>query len=117
MNVQFSSFADSGVLSKERLILKALTNLDIGDYAVFRSRVSDGGPTAGWKGAYWFPDVSVSANDLIVLYTKEGVQSTKVLKSGRTAHFFYWGRSEAMWGDQKHGAVVLRISDWQFEVP
>ncbi len=117
MNLQFSSFAEPGVLSNERLILKASAALNVGDYVILRSLVSDGNPTAGWKGAYWFPDLEVSANDLVVLYSKKGSQSTKVLKSGRTAHFFYWGRTEPMWGNNGHGAVILLASEWDFQTP
>lgn len=117
MNLVFSSFAEPRNLATERIILKALKEVDIGDYAIFRSIVSEGSPTPGWKGAYWFPDITVNANDLIVLYTKGGSHSTKALADGRTAHFFYWGRDEAMWGDKRHGAVIVLVSEWAFHTP
>lgn len=118
MNLEFRSFADSGNPSKERIVLKALKDLDVGEFAVLRSGVGNDGesPTAGRKIAYWFPDKKVKANDLIVLYTKKGSQSSKVLQNGHTAHFFYWGRDEALWGDKQFGAVVSEIWDWDFRV-
>jgi hypothetical protein len=118
MNLEIRSFADAGDLSNERIIFKALTDLDVGDYAVFRSAVGANGnlPISGRKMAYWFPDTKVKANDLVVLYTKTGSVSSKPLDLSRTAYFFYWGRSEALWGDKQFGAVLLEIAGWEFKV-
>lgn len=118
MNLQIRSFVGAGDLSKERIIFKALTVLDVGNYAVFRSGVGTSGdePTAGRKMAYWFPDSKVKANDLVVLYTKKGSSSSKLLERGQTAYFFYWGRDEALWADKQFGAVLLEVADWEFKV-
>ena len=119
MNLEIRSFADVGDLSKERIILKALMDLDIGGYAVLRSAVGSSGrtPTSGRKIAYWLPDEEIKANDLVILYTKRGSRSAKPMERGGTAYFFYWGREEVLWNDDKFGAVLLEISDWHFEVP
>jgi hypothetical protein len=114
MNVAISSFADVGDLEKERLVLKIVKDVDIGDYAVFCTSISsDGKATAGPKKAYWFPDDVVKSGDLVILYTKQGTSSTKELDDGRTAHFYYWRQEQALW-DSKHGAVVLEISEWVY---
>lgn len=118
MNLEIRSFADAGELSKERIVLRATTDVDVGDYAVFRSGVSsDGNPTSGRKSAYWFPNGAVKAGDSIVLYSKKGQKSTKRLEDGRTAHFFYWGKQEALWGSPEFCAVVLEVLDWEYKVP
>lgn len=119
MNLEIRSFAGVGDLQKERIVLKALADLDVGDYAILRSGVGSSGrtPTSGRKIAYWFPDEDVQANDLVVLYTKKGSRSTKPIEGGGTAYFFYWGRDEALWNDDKSGAVLLEVSAWQFEAP
>lgn len=119
MNLEIRSFADAGNLLKERIILKALTDLDVGEYAVFRSGVGSRGgtPTSGRKIAYWFPDEDVKADDLVVLYTKRGSRGAKGIEGGRTAYFFYWGRDEPLWNDDKFGAVLLEVADWEFELP
>ena len=118
MNLNISSFADAGNVDKERLVLKARVGLDIGKYAVFCTELSqDGAATAGSKLAYWFPDEEVKANDLVVLYTKRGISRKKELDTNRTAHFFYWGHEEALWGNGENGAVVLQVARWSKKAP
>jgi len=115
MNLEIRSFADPGDIQKERLILKASSDTDVGDYAVLRSLIgSSDGPTSGRKRAYWFPDTDVKAGDLVVLYTKKGSLSKKPLVGGGgTVHFFYWGSDIPLW-DENHCAVLLFASEWDF---
>lgn len=119
MNLEITSFAGAGDLLRERIVLKARRDLDVGDYAVLRSAVGsgEGTPTSGRKIAYWFPNEDVRANDLVVLYTKKGSRGSKPIEGGHTAYFFYWGRDEALWDDHNFGAALLEVRDWQFEVP
>lgn len=119
MRLEITSIADTGDVSKERIVMKAVTDLDVGDFAVFKSSVGSTGqePTAGRKAAYWFPDENVVTGDLVVLYTKRGSRSTKRLDSGGTVYFFYWGKDESQWGDSQSGVVLLEVADWQFRLP
>jgi hypothetical protein len=119
MKLEILSFADAGDISKERLVLKARADIDVGEYAVLRSMTGASGskPTSGRKAAYWFPDVEVKAGDLVILYTKTGTRSTKALESGSTAYYFYWKKDGPQWGDGEYGAVLLEVADWQFKTP
>lgn len=119
MNLEITSFADTGNIVKERIVLTAVTDVDIGDYFVINSRASSDGvsATAGHKTAYWFPDEKVKANDMVILYTKAGVKRTKQLESGRTAYFYYWGLTEAQWNREGRGAVLLEAADWEYKIP
>ncbi|MBV8891180.1 MAG: hypothetical protein JO062_17805 [Bryobacterales bacterium] len=118
MRLEITSFADAGNHENERLVIKAQSDLDIGDYLVLYSATSrKGGPVSGRKSAYWFPDGLIEAGDLIVVYTKAGTTSTKELSSGRTAHFYYWGLDKPLWGDANKTAVILRVSDWTYKTP
>lgn len=113
MKVKISSFADAGIFQKERVIFKVEADVELGMYAVFCTALSSSGKaTAGRKTAYWFPDGEIKKDDLVVLYTKRGDSSTKELSNGRTAHFFYWGGDQAMWGNGGNGAVLLHASEW-----
>jgi hypothetical protein len=116
MMLEISSFADAGVHEKERLVLKAVGDVDIGKYGVFRSGVSDGAPISGSKIAYWFPDQRVKAGDLIVLYTKKGTSSKKEISGGHTAYFYYWHRENSLWGSGERTAVLFRIAEWTHQI-
>jgi len=118
MKLVINSFAGDGIFGKERLILKATEDLDLGDYVVFCSETfPDGGVVSGRQSAYWFPDEQIKQNDLVVLYTKKGISSKKTLSNERTAHFFYWGEKENRWSAEGYGVVVLRVGDWVAEAP
>ncbi|WP_156480591.1 hypothetical protein [Aquipseudomonas alcaligenes] len=118
MKLAITSFAEPGNIQKERIVLKAHEDIELGHYAIFRSKTSDDGKaTSGRKIAYWFPDGKIKKNDLVVLYSKKGISSQKELEGGRTAHFFYWGEPNAIWNDTKYTAVVLRSAEWTAKSP
>jgi hypothetical protein len=101
-----------GEIEKERIVYRALYDVDIGDYAVFRCRTSKndldmilGGNFSG----YWLPDVEVKAGDLVVLYTKRGLRSEKRVEN-TTSRFFYWNRINAVWVPGYTAALVKTVS-------
>jgi hypothetical protein len=112
MMLEIASFAEPGNHEKERLVIKALSDLDVGKYVVLVSTVSaTQTPTSGRKTAYWFPDQLIKAGDLVVLYTKSGVTSHKKIVGG-TAYFYYWGLTKPLWGTGQNTAVLARITEW-----
>jgi hypothetical protein len=119
MKLEIRSFADSGDLDHERVTFRALEDMDIGEYLVLRSnKGSEGGPISGAKDAYWFPDQMVKEGDLIILYTKKGARSKKLLESGKTAHFFYWRHDRPFWGSEPDNVVVLMLAtEWVHKTP
>jgi len=117
MDVTISSIADAGHDAKERLILKVLKDTDAGYFAVFRTRFEDNAMTNRVSRAFWFPMRPVKQGDLIVLYTKPGDEGEKMLRNGRTAYFFYWGRNEAQWSDASYRPVVVSTPEWDFVSP
>lgn len=116
MMLEISSFADVGAHESERLILKALSDIDIGKFGVFRSGVSDGSPISGSKSAYWFPDQLVKAGDLVILYSKTGKSSKKEIAGGHTAYFYYWHHDKPLWGTGEKTAVLFRIAEWKHKI-
>lgn len=119
MKLIISRFTETGNLSKERLVLIATEDVDIGDYVVMRSkRGESGNPKSGAKSAYWFPDVTVKAGDLVVVYTKKGASSKKTLDNGKVVHFYYWHLSNAIWGEEHaNTAVLLNVMEWKHKSP
>jgi hypothetical protein len=118
MNLTIFSFADAGNIQKERIVLVAKEDLEVGEFAVFISRTSEEGlASSDGQQAFWFPDGKVRANDLVVIYTKGGADSTKLLSSNRTAHFFYWDLDAPVWAGNKNTAVVIHIDKWAHRNP
>ena len=112
MQVKIGYVADEGDLDRERLVLRAKRNADIGDFLLIRTSVRDGEVTTDVKDSFWFPDRSVSAGDLVVVYSKAGSDRKKKIEGGRTAHFFYWGQEAPLWDDESFAAVLLHAPDW-----
>lgn len=113
MNLKIKSIAEKGDFQKERLVIRVLNDTDVGDYVLLRTGLSDGEVTTGVHNTFWFPFKNVKAGDLVVLYSKRGSQNEKELDGGRKAHFFYWGRTEALWGTHDKGVVLLYAPTWE----
>ena len=119
MTLEIQKFADPGDLDKERIVFKVIESLDLGMYVVLRSGAGDEGrPKSGSKSAYWFPDSAVNVGDLVVLYTKSGRSSKKVLNTEKTAHFYYWQQTVPFWGsDTATTAVLIKAETWTYKPP
>ena len=117
MKLEIQSIADQGKLEKERLILQASADTDVGDYVILQSRFSGESVTTIIRHTFWPPYKPVQAGDLVVLYTKSGRANTKIMKSGKNAHFFYWGLESAIWGTNDFAPVLLFSPGWDYKDP
>ena len=114
MILKVTAIADRGNYMKERIVMKATQDVDVGNFAMFRAGLlKDGAITSDTTDAFWFPDKSIKANDVVVLYTKKGTASERVLSLGNTVHFYYWGKSEKLWSGSDHAPVLVYTSDWE----
>lgn len=113
MNVQIREIIDAGILEDERLVLKILKDCDIGKYLTFDSTYTQDGKISNLvRHPYWFPDKELKAGDLVVLYTKSGLQSQTSNRDGSTSHFFYRGLERTIWNQEGDCAVLLEVSTW-----
>lgn len=113
MNIEVVDIKNRGERNKERLVLKALSDLDIGYYIVFQTTKTGENTFSGNpERVFWFPDKEVEEGDLIVLYSKKGKNSSRQNKSGNTTHFFYWGQEPPIYKDEKKMAVVIEAKGW-----
>lgn len=117
MKLQISSVADKGVSDKERIILKVLTPVDVGEFLLMQTGFTNTGVNISVYHSYWFPDKLASAGDLVVLYSKQGQASEKELENGRRAHFFYWGLPGAIWNTSNRAPVLLHVDEWKSKSP
>lgn len=113
MNLTISSIADRGDAQKERLVLRAIVDLDVGEYAIFRTMIHDGQATASVDRVFWFPTKLVRAGDLVVLYSKTGEDKDRAQKGGGTVHFFYWQKERPQWAQRGLGPVLVHTPNWE----
>ena len=117
MKIEFQSIVDKGSYQKERLVLKVMADTDIGDYLIIQTGFNNGEVTIKTYHCYWFPYKSVSAGDLVVLYTKPGKTNETDLGNGRKVHFFYWGIESVIWNVKDRSLVVLHAPEWASKSP
>jgi hypothetical protein len=115
MSFDITSIADAGDIDRERVVIKATTDGDIGRFAIFCAKRSSTGVALSGNvpKTFWFTDQKVKAGDFIVLYTKAGTRSSKTSDSGSTSYFFYWGWKTAIW-DEKSKAALIDINSYKY---
>ena len=112
MKLELRSIVAPGDIKNERLTLRALENLDIGDYIVAQTGYIEDSPTTNFSHSLWFPYKLVNKGDLVVIYTKGGSSKERVLDKGNKAHFFYLGLTEPVWNASRKGALILHAPSW-----
>lgn len=117
MKLEIQSIADKGNYQKERLILHATADTDLGDYVIFQTGFSEESVTTNIRHTFWPPYKAVQAGDLMILYTKSGRTNTSAMKSGSNAHFFYWGLNSPIWDASDYAPVLLHSPEWEGKDP
>jgi hypothetical protein len=114
MRIKILSIADRGDSAKERLHLSILVDSNLVNYAVFDTmKLQDGKAVLQTpKHTYWFESHLVKAGDQVVLCTRPGVASQRLVPGGGTIHFFFWGLQNSLWALPDSCAVVVEINDW-----
>jgi hypothetical protein len=120
MNLELVRIDSAGDLERERVVLRATVDTDVGEYAVFRceqAEMPDDVYVGPIPNAYWFPARKLKANDWVVLYSKAGALSEK-RGEGRSAssYFFYWNSDSTLWLAQMV-PVLVETSNWIFGKP
>jgi len=116
MNLLIKKIVDPGNLVNERIILEVQNDDNIGFYGIFKT-IETGEETVSNKirATYWFLDKDIKKGDLVVLYSKIGINTERKETDGSTIHFFYWGLDIAQWQKretEKDAVVLFRIDEW-----
>lgn len=113
MKLAIKYVKDQGVKNDERIILKALDDVDVGAYMLADTTyISEGEVSNKLRHTFWIPDQEVEKDDLVVIYTKEGKDSVKSNKSGNKTYFFYWGLNKTVWNVDEDAAALFLVGDW-----
>lgn len=118
MKLEILHVPDKGNLDKERLVLNAIADTDIGEYAVLQTGFRKESVTTSVYHTYWFPYKRVSEGDLIILYTRTGrIGNEKIMENENKAHFFYWGIEVSIWNHENRAPVILYAPTWKKKNP
>ncbi len=117
MNIAINKTVDRGDLEKERIIFAVKDDDFLGAYLVFKSKkTGEKMVSSKTEATYWFPDKEVKKGDLVVLYTKVGINTEKKNTDGTTSFFFYWGLTDSLWNDSVDAVVLTRLQEWSFRI-
>jgi len=114
MKLEIVRITDRGVANQERLHLTVLADATLSYYVVLKSTLL--GPESVKNSnllSFWFPATPVKAGDQVILYTKNGTNSSEKSPSGYTNHFFYWGVPNTLWNSPDDCAVLIEANEWR----
>ena len=113
MKLKLLYVKDNGDLKNERVVLKAVSRVDIGGYLLSDTTFNDkGGVSNKLRHVYWFPDRLIEPGDFVALYTRKGVDSQRSNKAGTITHWFFWDLDGTIWNKDKDAAVLFEIENW-----
>jgi hypothetical protein len=117
MKLEIRSVKSHGDLANERIMLKAISDVNIGAYMISDTTYqSDHAISNKLRHIFWIPDKDVEEDDLIVIYTKSGTDKrVRNSNSGKSTHFFYWGLEGPIWNKGGDTAVLFFLNDWSFK--
>jgi hypothetical protein len=114
MTIKINYIKDSSTIKKERVVLRVLTDDELGLYFLFKTTENEDNTVANSvSNPFWFPDKTVKAGDLVVIYSREGTPSEVKNKSGSTTHFFYLDSPKTIWNKSSDCAVLLECKSWE----
>ncbi|MEA9842363.1 hypothetical protein [Xanthomonas campestris] len=115
MKINIRGIREAGNLEKERLVLEAVTDTDIGRFLITRNDfIKKGSVSNKIKNSFWLPDQNVETGQLIVVYTKSGKNIIRENKDESKTHFIYLGLGDPLW-EPKDAAVLIEISSWRMK--
>ena len=112
MNLSFVRI-DRGGLDRERLVLKASADTDLGNYVIFVTRhINDDDIASAPVSVLWLPDRNLKRGDFVRVNTRAGTTSQTKNRSGTMTHEIYWGQRESVWSDPTRRPTLLEINEW-----
>ena len=116
MSLKLVGVENPGDLDNERVVLRALADVNIGKYILLRARTSPDNKvfSGAIPAAYWFETITIRMNDFVVLYSKVGTRSQKVGNDGITSYFFYWGFTSPAWTPE-FKPTVIQAATWEWK--
>lgn len=110
MKLKLISFGDAGNMSEERIGFRVLQPCNLKFFVVYHTENKERGFYNRPKHVFWFYPKDVNVGDEVVLYTKDGVDSTEE-RNGHKIHFIYWRLQEPIL-EAGDCIVLSEVNDW-----
>jgi hypothetical protein len=111
---------DAGDIDRERVVLRVDKPVDLLEYLVLNAASSHPARIRDLnQHVFWFPSHEVKPGEFVRLYSRTGVQLTRLGSYGRSQaryHDFFWGKSTPVWMPGSNAAVLIEIAGWRFAV-
>jgi hypothetical protein len=114
MKIKIINVKANGDLERERVVIKVLADDDIGHYILLDTTYNGNTVSNKIQHPYWVPDTEVKRDDLVVIYTKKGVDKTVKNSSDSNTHFLYRGLEKSIWNKDGDCAIIMDIKEWLF---
>lgn len=115
MKIEINYIKDFNDPDKARIVFKVNQPTNLGSYIVAEStQAGEHSVYSEVKNVFWLPDQELHPEDLVVLYTKKGENTSTLNKDGSTTYFYYWGLEQTLSSENK-SCVVLFETSWMFK--
>lgn len=115
MKIKIENVLDKGNLERERVILKVVSDENIGNYVIMDSTFDQEGDVSNTgRHGYKFSSKEVKKGDFICLFTKNKDGSSKSEfknTTGSTTHCFFWGRWATIWNKDSDCFYLMYLLD------
>ena len=118
MKLQIKAVEAPGKIEEERLVIKALADTDIGAYVLLQAGFNTEQKVlnVATYHAFWFPYQEIKSGDLILIYSKKGLDSIRETSDG-TTHLYFKGFERPIWDKPDRAPVLLYAPDWEHKDP
>jgi hypothetical protein len=113
MDITIHSVDNKGDLTNEAIWFVIKEDINIGKYILSDTTYLESGEVSNeLRHIYLFPNKNLKKGDWVVLYTKNGNNSSFLNKTKTTTHIYYWNLGHSVWNKGGDCAVLFHYDEW-----
>ena len=113
MDLKIVSIADKGNINDERIGITVLKACELSFFMLFKTTFNTNGFYYIANDAFWFVPQKVAVGDKVIIYSKAGINSTKINTDATTTYFYYWQKTAPIFTSAKDGVVLSKVETWE----
>lgn len=114
MELKIKNVIDYGTHGSERVELTVVSNCNLKYYMIADTTYNGQNSISNkMRHVFWFTPQDVKSGDELVVYTKNGINSSEYINGGRNVKYiFYWGLSSYVWNNSGDAAILFKLNNW-----